>query len=375
MSGGASAPGSGARPAGRGASFEAGGRATVRPRERVAERDPLAETRRRLGRAVLFTLALLVVGTVVYRIIDGGERGWLDSLYMTVITLTTVGYGEIIPLDHSPLGRLFTILLLLSGMGGLVYAVSAATAFLVEGQLGRIFLERRMQKAIEQMSGHVVVCGEGPIIESVRDEMSQTQRPIAWVVPPGAKVPDEIQPHVVGEPDQEDVLLRAGVPRAAGMIVAMANDRDNVLVTLTAHQMAPGLRIVAMATDPRTEAKLRRAGASDVVFPLAIGGLRLASVLVRPAVVTFLDTMLRASEPVLRVEEVVVSPDSPRIGRPIGDLDVDRLGNVMLLAVLSATTNRFTFKPDPATILEPGMTMLFMTDVEGVDRVSAALRA
>ncbi|MFM7737086.1 MAG: potassium channel family protein [Alphaproteobacteria bacterium] len=321
---------------------------------------------------------MMVLGTLVYRAIDladGSDLGWIDSFYMTVITLTTVGYGEIIPLDHSPRGRLFTAAFLLAGMGVLVYALSSATALLVEGQLARIVQERRMRKRIEELSGHHVVCGTGPIVERALDELIEIGHPVVWVCPAGTDPTLERGYHVQGDYDDEATLRRAGVDRATGMIVASESDRDNILATMTAHQVNPRMRIVAMAKETQTEEKLRRAGATEVVFPLAIGGLRLASSLVRPSVVTLIDTMLRGRDPVLRIEELIVPEHATGIGRTFGEVGLADVRNVILIAVIPAGDRAYVYKPDAGMRVEAGMTLCLMTDAPGLASVGRALGA
>jgi voltage-gated potassium channel len=327
---------------------------------------------------VIATAGMMLVGTLVYRSIDvaqGSDLGWIDSFYMTVITLTTVGFGEIIPLDHSPLGRLFTAALLLAGGGVLVYALSSATALLVEGQLTRFLKERRMRKRIEELRGHYVVCGTGPIVDKALEELRVTGRTTVRVCPAPTPPDDSDSFRVDGDSDDEATLRRAGIERAAGMIVANQSDRDNILATMTAHQVNPDLRIIAMAQEIQTEDKLRRAGADDVVFPLAIGGLRLASALVRPSVVNFLDVMLRARDPVLRIEEIVVPAHATSIGRPIGDLGIDSVPNVILVAIVRAGGGDIVYKPDPSIPVEAGARICLMTDAPGAQSVLRALGA
>ena len=350
----------------------------LKPRPRPPAPDVLSHARRRLRRALFATFGMMMLGTLVYRAIDlgqGSDLGWVDSFYMTVITLTTVGYGEIIPLEHNPPGRLFTAAFLLLGMSVLGYALTSATAMAVEGQVARMLKERRMRRRIEDLSGHYVVCGTGPIVDKALAELVATGRTVVLVRPPGADPVGEGECQVEGDSDDEAVLKRAGVERAAGMIVASESDRDNILATMTAHQVNPGMRIVAMAKEAATEDKLRRAGASEVVFPLAIGGLRLASTLVRPAVVTFLDTMLRARDPVLRIEEFVVPGHASQLGRTIGEIELGSIENVIVIAIVPAGGDSYVYKPDTATRIEAGMKICLMTDAAGAAKILRALGA
>jgi len=330
----------------------------------------LAEIRRRLLTAGGAVLVILGVGVSGYWIIGGGEHRLLDSLYMTVITLTTVGYGEIIPLDHHPAGRVFTMVLLVFGMGILVYFASAVTAFLVEGQLGQVFWRRRMRQAIAALKDHFVICGAGAVAGHVLAELHRVKRPAVAIVPPGSTPPvlgpDVELLYVNGDPADEEVLREAGATRAAGLVPALESDRDNVLVTLTARQLNPDLRIVAMLADQRNEPKLRRAGADAVVSPFFIGGMRMASELIRPLAVTFLDQMLRDRDRNLRVEEVHIGEGSPAIGRAVGDLGINEVPGVLLLALVVPGGGAWAYKPDASSRVEEGATLVVMGGPDGV---------
>jgi voltage-gated potassium channel len=338
---------------------------------RVTEADrQLAEVKQRLATAGLAVLAIFAVGVIGYTIIDRGQHRLLDALYMTVITLTTVGYSEIIPMENNPAGRIFTMFLILFGMGILVYFVSAITAFLVEGQLEHVFWRKRMRQTIAELKHHVIVCGAGVVAGHLMEELLRVERPVVAVIPQGSALPqlavERELPHIVGDASDEEVLSEAGLARADGVVAALEQDRDNVLVTLTARQMNPALRIVAMLVEPRNEAKLRRAGADSVVSPFLIGGMRMASEMIRPMVVTFLDTMLRDRDRNLRVEEIRVGRGSTAIGRPVADLKIDDVPGLMLLALVEPSTQRWTFKPEARTRIEEGATLIVMGDPSGV---------
>ncbi len=330
----------------------------------------LAQVKRRLATAGLAVLAVFAIGVLGYTIIDEGQHRFLDALYMTVITLTTVGYGEIIPMDTKPGGRIFTMALLLVGMGILVYFVSTVTAFLVEGQLEHVFWRKRMRQAIADLRDHVIVCGAGVVAGHLIEELLRVQQSVVAVIPQGSNPPQPGERrellHIVGDAADEEVLREAGLERAMGLVPALEQDRDNVLVTLTARQINPSVRIVAMLVDPRNEPKLRRAGADSVVSPFLIGGMRMASELIRPMVVTFLDTMLRDRDRNLRVEEIRVGRGSPAVGRPVGELKVNDVPGLMLIALVEPSTQKWTFKPDGATEVAEGATLIVMGDPHGV---------
>jgi voltage-gated potassium channel len=229
-----------------------------------------------------------------------------------------------------------------------------------------------MLKAIAAMQGHFVVCGDTPESWHVAEEMLRTRRPMVFVGPSEEAVEpvrrkDPSLPAIVGDPDHDAVLESAGIGRAAGVVFAMENEKDNVIGVLTARRLAPRARIVSTSHTPETEAKLGAVGADAVVTPERIGGLRLASVLVRPAVVTFLDRMLRQKGGALRVEEVRV-PESA-VGRTLESLRLDDVPGALLVALSHAGHEDFSFKPAPSTALMAGDVLVLMVDADGLARV------
>jgi len=255
------------------------------------------------------------------------------------------------------------MILLVFGAGIIVYFASSVTAFFVEGQLRDVFWRRRMRKAIGELKEHFIVAGAGTVAAHVLAELRRVQRPALAIVPAGADVshlgdPDEVL-LVEGDAAEEEVLRAAGVMRAAGIVPALEGDRDNVLVTLTARQLNPMIRIVAMVSDTRNVSKLERAGADAVANPPLIGGMRLASLLIRPGVVTFLDRMLRDQDKNLRVEEVVIGAGSAAIGERVGALGVNEMPGVLLVALVEPDGS-YQFKPDDARSLREGETLIVM---------------
>lgn len=346
----------------------------LRP-ERMAEFDRM---RRRLAYALLALVALIVVGTSGFAWIGGEEHGIVDAFYMTVITLTTVGYGEIISLDGNPTGRIFTVVLLLGGMGIVAYAVPLLAAFLIEGHFLNLFTRRRMHKTIEAMSGHYIVCGCNPAARHVAEELIRTGRDVVLVASTGEGLEElgshfDNLPGIVGDPSDDEVLVAAGIERAAGIVASLTSDKDNVIVSLTARRLAPRVRIIASTERPENAPKMRVAGADSVVSPCRIGGLRMASELVRPTVVTFLDKMLRDQEASLRVEEVRVPEDAPVVGRTLGSVEVSKVSGALLVAVVPSGGKKFEFNPPPDRTVEAGMTFVIMANAASRERLQKHL--
>jgi voltage-gated potassium channel len=334
--------------------------------DRVDRREH-AEALRPALRSALLIAGLFVVGTVGYKVIGGAGASWLDALYMTTITLTTVGYGEVVDLEGSPGGRLFTIALLLTGVGTFVYFVSNVTAFLVEGTLDRIFSRRRMSRMIDQLRAHYLVCGGGNTGLHVIHELLATRRPFVLVERDPGRI-GELQrslgeefPALAGDATDDATLVAAGIGRAQGLITCLGEDKDNLVVAFSARALRPALRIVARCLNDADEEKLRRAGADAVVSPNRIGGLRLVSEMVRPAAVSFLDTMLRGRDAALRVEEVTIAPGSALAGSSVAALARRAIPGLLLLA-LRRGDGTWHYHPDDAARLAAGMGLIFIAD-------------
>lgn len=323
----------------------------------------LRELRQRLLGALAFMVAVTLLGTVGFWIIDP-DSGLVRSFFMTAITLTTVGYGHEVDLETSG-DFIFTAVLILLGMGGVLYFVSTATAFVIEGQLGHVFRRRRMEKELATLSNHLIVCGSGRTAVYVANELTSVQREVVMVVdkPEDAThVRGEIGTGpriVVGDPTNDDVLMSAGVDRAAGIVACTGSDHRNLVVTLAARQHNPGIRIVSAVDDVDTESKVRRVGADAVVSPYFIGGLRMASELIRPAVVNFLDIMLRDRDMNLRIDEIRIPDTSPAVGKPLNSLGLDRVPGLLLLA-LRDHSGSWEYNPPRSDNVAPGMVLIFM---------------
>jgi voltage-gated potassium channel len=320
-------------------------------------------------------LAIIVIGTVGYWFIGGRQYSFVDTLYMTIITITTIGFGEIINLSGNTLGRLFTIFIAIAGVGVLLYVVTNITAMVVEGELTESFRRRRMEKAAGSSRDHYIVCGLGSVGFYIVSELYATKRPHVIVDVDKknierslASLPDEV--FIEGDATDSDTLLKAGIEKARGLFAVTGDDNQNLVVSLTAKQLNPNLRVVARCNELRNSEKIKKAGADAVVSPTAIGGLRMASEMLRPTVVSFLDTMLRDRERNLRVEELPV-PES-FVGRPISALNLKRCSHTLLLAV--KTGEDWVYNPQESYIIDQENTLVFMTTPEGIEELAGFLK-
>jgi voltage-gated potassium channel len=331
---------------------------------------------RRLLAPLAALTATVAMGTVGYWMLGGGRWPLFDCLYMAVTTVSTVGFGEIVPVSEVPFGRPFTLGLVVLGLLNLWWFMASVTALLVEGEVLGLGRRRRMASMLGKMRNHVVVCGAGSTgIHAIR-ELAQLGAPFV-VVDASQEVADEAArahgcPIVVGDATHDEVLEQAEIARARGVISALTDDKDNLYVTVTARALNPSLRIVAKAIDVKAEAKLRRAGADSVVSPNAMGGLRMVSDMLRPEVTTFLDTMLRNKEQPLRIAEIPVPASSPWVGRPIADLGLGGRGVLLLAArAPSAEGGRFTYSPTDDTPVSGGSVLIVLGQPGDVGTLSA----
>lgn len=320
-------------------------------------------SKRLLG--VVIALAVVVLtGVCGYAAIEGW--GLFDSLYMTVITIASVGYTEVHPLSGH--GRMFTIVLILCGSATLIYGLSTLTAFIVEGELTDVIRRRKMKKTIAGLRGHYIVCGVSSTGRHIIDELLKTGRSLVVVDRDPERLKGLVEANVLtveGDATHEAVLSSANVAGAAGLLAALHGDGENLLVVVTAKGLNPGLKVVAKASDNESERKLRQVGADRVVMPDFIGGLRMASELIRPSVVSFLDVMLRGTDAAVRVEEIPVQENSPLSGRSLAETALLEVEGVTVVAVVD-TAGGYAFNPPCHRRLLPGEVVIVMGIVDKI---------
>ena len=294
-------------------------------------------------------LLILVGGTIGYRVIEGWS--FIDSLYMTVITISTVGYGEIHPLSTA--GRVFSIFLILSGVGTAFYILTTLVQYIIEGEFGIRIGRQRMEAKIKRMSNHFILCGHGRVGEAIAYVLSQQGAKFV-VIDRNEESINKAQEAdcltILGDATKDDVLRKARIDSARGLIVALGDDADNTYTTLAARQLNPTLTIIARANSQDAQRKLQQAGANRVIAPEAIGGHRMAMLALRPAAVEFIETVLFSREQQLLVEEVETGEDSPLIGSTIKEIE-DRFSGVRVLAVKNKD-GALVPNPNPQTIIE-----------------------
>ncbi len=307
---------------------------------------------RKLLVLLLLPVVLLFLGTIGYYLIEGWSP--LESLYMTVITLTTVGFGEVHTLSRW--GRVFTIVLLLLGVGTLAYALNTAGQYVLEADIGKTLRRRRSRRMIEKLEKHFVVCGFGRVGQSATKNLLESTRDVV-IIERDEQLVDKLQSEgmivVLGDATKDEVLRAAGLERADGIMVCTGSDTDNLFIVLSARTLNPDLNIVARSADSENEGKMRRAGADRVVSPYQLGGQFMANVLTRPHVTEFLSVVTLDSGLELLLEEVMIAENSPLAGHTVVEADLRRKTGAILVALLQRETGT-TVTPDEKTKLQVG---------------------
>ena len=289
--------------------------------------------------------------------------GFFDSLYMTIITLTTVGYMEVHPLSN--IGRAFTIILILTGVGTMLYVLSVGARILLEGELREIFGRRKLSKRIEKLEDHYIICGYGRMGKIICREMLQSNAPfiIAEKDPGVIASIDKNILAVQGDSTQDAVLKEAGIEKAKGLISVLSTDADNLYVVLSARGLNPKLRIVARASDEGVEQKLLRAGADNVVSPYFIGGLRIAHTILKPAVVDFIEFATKSGNIELQMEEIKVKESSPITDKALDECGIRKEMGIIIVAI-KRESGEMEFNPKSTSVIKRGDTLVAMGETK-----------
>jgi voltage-gated potassium channel len=302
-------------------------------------------------RPLVLLLLLTVSGTVGYVLVEGFSP--LAALYLTVSTIATVGYGDLHPV--SPAGQIFTIGLIVLGVGVALFTLTELVRVIYDGQLGHTLWRKRMDRRVKQLRDHFILCGYGRVGRQIAAELAQTETPLVVV----DTNPEELAhaaaqrlATIEGDAGSDHVLRAAGIERARALITAVATDADNMYVTLSARALNPGLRIVARANADEAIPKLKRAGANQIVSPYTIGGHRMAMLALRPLAVEFVDSIFHRDGTDLLLEDVAVSPTSRLVRCTVDQLQTELARGVSILAIKRDAM--LLPRPAPATALQSG---------------------
>lgn len=317
---------------------------------------------RRLQITGLLFVIILTIGSAVYYNIDP-KATVVDAFYMTAITVSTIGFQEVIDLSNNPGGRLFTIALAFSGIGIITYFFSNLASLFIEGEIRRNYELKKMEKRINKLEGHYIVAGCGRVGRNIALELFQTEKEFVLADAKEDALEEFLNkgkvkgaPHLTGDCTSDDFLLKLGITRATGLFVTSGDDNTNLVITLSARTLSPAIKIVALSKSIGHVQKLKRAGADKVITPTFIGGLRMASEMIRPKVTTFLDDMLK-TDLGQRIEELNVPDD--HAGKLLSSLSIEDLSETMVLAINE--NDHWVYKPKPEHVLKKGSHLILMT--------------
>jgi len=309
---------------------------------------PMRSPFRRVRIGLTALVLVVVAGTVGYVILG---YDLLDALYQTIVTISTVGNAPPRPLHEG--GKIFTIVLILVGVGTALYAFSSVLELFIEGHMRDLLRRRRMERNIARMSGHVVVCGWGRVGRQVARFLSAAGEQVVVVDRDAARLAEVPFPTVTGDVTDDETLINAGVERAATLVAALDTDADNLFVTVASRSMRPDLQIIARARSDTSEPKLLRAGANRVVNPQQLGGDRMAAFVTQPHVVDFVDVVMHDGTLEFRLEELAVSASSPLSGSTLRAVRLHDRTGALVLAV-RRPDGSFDTNPSPELTIEAG---------------------
>ncbi|OGC82783.1 MAG: potassium transporter TrkA [candidate division Zixibacteria bacterium RBG_16_43_9] len=325
------------------------------------------EAEKKLKIALGALLIVIVIGTLGYSLIEGWDI--LDSLYMSVITISTVGFQEVHQLSST--GRVFTIFFIIFGVGTTLYAVGAGAQLMLEGQIRSILGRRKMSKKIQEIKDHYIICGYGKVGQQIYSEFSSRQVACTVVEKNPEVVEKAIKDGVLviqGDSTLDSVLEEAGIKRAKGLISAVASEADNVVISLSARELNPEIVIVARAETEESEKKLLRAGANRAISPHTLGGTRMALAALRPHLVDFMQVATSAQGMEMRIEELEVKEGSTISNSTLKDCELRLKVGVIVLGI-HKKSGQMLFTPPPDAKMEPGDTLIAIGKREDLEKL------
>ncbi|TCT14043.1 voltage-gated potassium channel [Natranaerovirga pectinivora] len=317
---------------------------------------------------VLALIFLIIGGTLGYLFLLGVS--FIDALYMTIITISTVGYQEVAEMTDA--SKLFSIFLILWGLGIAGYAFTSIVAMFFEGEFRKAWRKRKMESKIAQLKDHYILCGAGETGHTVIERFMESKEVFVVVEKDEEKVKElerEGVLAILGDATHEEVLSQARIENAKGLITSLSNDADNVFTVLTAREMNKDIYIVSRAIEKSAGIKLKKAGANNSISPNEIGGRRMAAIVLRPSIVSFLDVITKAGDIELDLEDVVVGKGSILAGKTLREAKVPERTGLMIIAIRRKDERKFLFNPSSEKTLDLGDVMMVLGREEQVDKL------
>ena len=319
---------------------------------------------------VFLLLAVIIIGVSGYMILL--DVTFIDAFYMTAITISTVGFGEVAEMNEG--AKIFTILIIFAGLGVVGYGITSLFSLFFEGNFKDAWRRKRMESKISELENHYIVCGAGEVGRTVIDRLIKYGADFV-VIEENEKQAEELEKAgvltITGDATHEDTLHKAGVTRAKGIVSSLPTDSENVFTVLTARQLNSSIYIVSKAVEQSAHGKLKKAGADKTISPNEIGGQRIAALLTRPWVMSFLDVITRAGDVVLDLEEVTVPPNSCLTGKKLLEAKIPEQTGLIILALNRKGKENFIFNPSSGEVLHEGDTMIVLGTKEQVEKLSA----
>lgn len=322
---------------------------------------------------LIVLVALIIIGTVGYSVLE--NMGIVDALYMTIITLSTVGFREVTDLTMP--GQIFTILFILASLGTVAYAFTTIASFLIEGEFNRVLRRRRMEKQVANLTNHFILCGFGQTGQIVAEQFRKKKLPFLVIEQDEDKVQllkESGDLVLEGDASTEEQLRKARIEHSQGLIACLSSDADNVFTVLTAREMNPDLYIVARAFERNAHAKLRKAGANNTISPNELGGARLAALVLKPAVVSFIDVITRVGDVDFDIEEVKITPDSQFVGKTLKDSQIREKTGFIVLAVQRRDQDKMIFNPEVSLKIHEGDKLIVLGETTKIDSLRSLSR-
>ena len=314
----------------------------------------------RMAKAMAAIVVVVIVGTMGYVALGITP---LDALYQTVTTVTTIGFREVVHFNSAQM--IYTIILALVGVGTVLYALTLTLELVMEGQLGNVWGRRRMQRDIDQLEGHAIVCGYGRVGRAAAEQLANNGMDVVVIDTDEARVEHCPLPHVIGDATDDDVLRAAGVLRAKTLVASLNDDPSSVFAVLTARSINPELFVIARSRTDDAEAKFMRAGADRVVNPQRLGGNRIAAFADSPDVVDFLDVVMHEGRHEFRLSDIEVHAGSPLVGTRVSETRAEEGTGAILLALRSH--GKFVTNPDPDRALDVGDVLIVVGTADQVE--------